>query len=54
MGQTCGILPVGIDSTVLSTVGLRWNLGACALSAVVFALKGLPSAQRTSCHHLTV
>ncbi|KJA22890.1 hypothetical protein HYPSUDRAFT_138327 [Hypholoma sublateritium FD-334 SS-4] len=26
MGQTCGILPVGIDSTVLSTSGLRWNL----------------------------
>ncbi|KAF9450336.1 thiamine pyrophosphokinase Thi80 [Macrolepiota fuliginosa MF-IS2] len=26
LGQTCGLLPVGIDETVLSTSGLRWNL----------------------------
>ncbi|KAF8992852.1 thiamine pyrophosphokinase [Cyathus striatus] len=26
LGQTCGLLPVGIDSTNLSTKGLRWNL----------------------------
>ncbi|KAJ6531734.1 thiamine pyrophosphokinase [Mycena capillaripes] len=26
LGPTCGLLPVGIDSTVLSTAGLRWNL----------------------------
>ncbi|KZT25563.1 Thiamin pyrophosphokinase [Neolentinus lepideus HHB14362 ss-1] len=26
LGQTCGLLPVGIDSTILSTTGLRWNL----------------------------
>ncbi|KAG7099794.1 hypothetical protein E1B28_001606 [Marasmius oreades] len=26
LGPTCGLLPVGIDSTVLSTSGLRWNL----------------------------
>ncbi|KAF8071725.1 thiamine pyrophosphokinase [Lyophyllum atratum] len=26
LGQTCGLLPVGIDSTVLTTSGLRWNL----------------------------
>ncbi|TRM58540.1 thiamine pyrophosphokinase [Schizophyllum amplum] len=26
LGQTCGLLPVGIDSTVLTTRGLRWNL----------------------------
>ncbi|PCH42259.1 thiamine pyrophosphokinase [Wolfiporia cocos MD-104 SS10] len=25
-GPTCGLLPVGIDATVLSTTGLRWNL----------------------------
>ncbi|KAF8149854.1 thiamine pyrophosphokinase Thi80 [Crassisporium funariophilum] len=26
LGQTCGLLPVGIDSTILSTSGLKWNL----------------------------
>lgn len=26
LGQTCGLLPLGIESTVLTTVGLRWNL----------------------------
>ncbi|KAF9476689.1 thiamine pyrophosphokinase Thi80 [Pholiota conissans] len=26
LGQTCGLLPVGIASTILSTTGLRWNL----------------------------
>ncbi|KAF9565226.1 thiamine pyrophosphokinase Thi80 [Agrocybe pediades] len=26
LGPTCGLLPVGIDQTVLSTSGLRWNL----------------------------
>jgi len=26
LGQTCGLLPVGIDYTVLSTSGLQWNL----------------------------
>ncbi|TFK40306.1 thiamine pyrophosphokinase Thi80 [Crucibulum laeve] len=26
LGQTCGLLPVGIDSTKLSTSGLKWNL----------------------------
>ncbi|CAL1716524.1 unnamed protein product [Somion occarium] len=25
-GPTCGLLPVGIDYTILSTSGLRWNL----------------------------
>lgn len=27
MGQTCGILPVGIDSAYVKTDGLKWNLG---------------------------
>lgn len=27
MGQTCGILPVGIDSAHVKTEGLKWNLG---------------------------
>jgi thiamine pyrophosphokinase len=27
MGQTCGILPVGIDSAKVLTRGLKWNLG---------------------------
>ncbi|KAJ7707769.1 thiamine pyrophosphokinase Thi80 [Mycena rosella] len=26
LGPTCGLLPVGIASTLLSTTGLRWNL----------------------------
>ncbi|KAG9314844.1 thiamine pyrophosphokinase [Chiua virens] len=26
LGPTCGLLPVGVSSTVLSTSGLRWNL----------------------------
>ncbi|KAJ7931462.1 thiamine pyrophosphokinase [Mycena leptocephala] len=26
LGPTCGLLPVGIASTVLSTTGLQWNL----------------------------
>lgn len=28
LGPTCGLLPVGIDETILTTRGLRWNLGA--------------------------
>jgi len=28
LGKTCGLLPIGVDSTVLSTTGLEWNLGA--------------------------
>ncbi|KAF8962763.1 thiamine pyrophosphokinase Thi80 [Flammula alnicola] len=26
LGRTCGLLPVGVDFTILSTSGLRWNL----------------------------
>ncbi|KAI0303812.1 thiamine pyrophosphokinase [Multifurca ochricompacta] len=26
LGPTCGLLPVGVDSTVLTTTGLRWNM----------------------------
>jgi thiamine pyrophosphokinase len=26
LGPTCGLLPVGVDSTILSTRGLQWNL----------------------------
>ncbi|KAG9224850.1 hypothetical protein CCMSSC00406_0001999 [Pleurotus cornucopiae] len=28
LGPTCGLLPVGIGGTILSTRGLRWNLSA--------------------------
>ncbi|KAH0585417.1 hypothetical protein H2248_008658 [Termitomyces sp. 'cryptogamus'] len=31
LGQTCGLLPIGIDSTILTTSGLRWNLGSLTL-----------------------
>ncbi|KAI6044710.1 thiamine pyrophosphokinase [Pisolithus marmoratus] len=26
LGPTCGLLPMGVDSTILTTTGLRWNL----------------------------
>lgn len=26
LGQTCGLLPVGIDQAILTTKGLKWNL----------------------------
>jgi len=32
LGQTCGLLPVGVESTVLSTSGLEWNLNDCVSS----------------------
>jgi len=32
MGQTCGILPVGIDSAYVKTEGLKWNLGMTLLT----------------------
>ena len=28
LGKTCGLLPIGIRSTILTTRGLRWNLSA--------------------------
>lgn len=27
MSQTCGILPVGIESAVVTTRGLKWDIG---------------------------
>ena len=29
MGPTCGLLPVGINETILSTRGLEWDLSEC-------------------------
>ena len=34
LGQTCGLLPVGIDFTVLTTRGLRWNLSESMISTL--------------------
>lgn len=34
LGPTCGLLPVGIASTTLTTKGLKWNLGK-ATTAIV-------------------
>lgn len=31
MGQTCGILPVGIDSAHVKTRGLKWDVGELTL-----------------------
>jgi thiamine pyrophosphokinase len=39
VGPTCGLLPVGIDSTTLTTRGLRWNLGKI-LSLIVAVKQG--------------
>ena len=27
MGETCGILPVGVDQAMVRTEGLKWDLG---------------------------
>ncbi|KAI0090171.1 thiamine pyrophosphokinase [Irpex rosettiformis] len=31
LGQTCGLLPVGVDKAVLTTQGLKWNLSMCLI-----------------------
>lgn len=41
-GVTCGLLPVGIESTILSTSGLRWNLSKsrpCILTPMLIVAK---------------
>ncbi|WWC72139.1 uncharacterized protein I206_106099 [Kwoniella pini CBS 10737] len=32
MGQTCGILPVGVDSSRVITKGLKWDFGDVSTS----------------------
>jgi len=32
VGKTCGILPLGVDSAIVSTTGLEWNLDATETS----------------------
>lgn len=41
LGKTCGLLPIGVAGTVLSTTGLQWNLGVYinVPSQVRFVLK---------------
>lgn len=41
LGVTCGLLPVGIDSTVLSTCGLKWDLSELRIYPLILALMEL-------------
>lgn len=41
MGQTCGILPVGIDSAHVRTKGLKWDVGELSLHSASLTLSGL-------------
>lgn len=40
LGKTCGLLPVGIESTVLSTSGLKWNLSKQVCFSMYFLSGG--------------
>jgi len=53
LGQTCGLLPVGIESTILSTYGLEWNLSMC-LIVTPFPGADLLVLQQTAYPPLTV
>lgn len=38
VGPTCGLLPVGVASVVLTTTGLKWNL---SMGIIVGSLRGV-------------
>lgn len=46
LGKTCGLLPIGIDSAMISTSGLEWNLGR----SVPCCLKNILQTQRRRQH----
>ena len=48
LGKTCGLLPVGIASTILTVRGLEWNLSAFIRLATLALLKCLPAADTPS------
>lgn len=51
-GPTCGLIPVGIDSTILTTTGLRWNLSTSNIPLGSRISCSLP-LQRNTHHPLT-
>ena len=48
LGQTCGLLPVGVTSTILTVRGLEWNLSAFIRLATLALLKCRPAADTPS------
>ena len=48
LGKTCGLLPVGVGSTVLTTRGLRWNLSAPTRPRTSAVLTCIPTADHPS------
>ena len=49
LGKTCGLLPVGIDSTILTTRGLRWYLSTSSVCTSHTPLLRCNLAERESC-----
>jgi thiamine pyrophosphokinase len=49
MGQTCGLLPVGVDSAMVTTKGLKWNLGKHPSNHVRILIRRLVHVVRWEC-----